>query len=337
MAELSLWARGVSGKGKKHEIDIEPTGRTPVTQLTFVAWGPSGDLQLDMPKDGVDPNTRVVIDGRTYDFRVDLFGTLPQDRKFADIAGEDLRDRAVAVIEAGGRRYVFLTDGHTDAAVMQALPSGRTRIRPAHGHEPILICFLEGTRIATPAGPVPVEDLAVGDPVTTWDGRAKPLRWIGRRLVTAEEVARHPELRPVVIPRDLFGPGRPCRDLAVSPQHRIVVEGWRTELLFGWPQVLAPACHFLGHGARRAEGDGPFRYYHLLFDDHEIVLSESLPTESFQPGIRGLEAIGTEARNELFRLFPALQRDGTWRRDALPSLRRHQTQLLLLASTRLAA
>ena len=75
----------------------------------------------------------------------------------------------------------------------------------------------------------------------------------------------------------------------------------------------------------------------FLLDDHEIVLSESLPTESFQPGIRGLEAIGAEARNELFRLFPALQRDGTWRRDALPSLRRHQTQLLLLASTRLAA
>ncbi len=50
---------------------------------------------------------------------------------------------------------------------------------------PFPVCFLEGTRIATPTGERAVETLAVGDLVTTADGSARPVRWIGRQTIVA--------------------------------------------------------------------------------------------------------------------------------------------------------
>uniref|UniRef100_UPI000B1AE391 Hint domain-containing protein n=1 Tax=Nioella sediminis TaxID=1912092 RepID=UPI000B1AE391 len=40
-------------------------------------------------------------------------------------------------------------------------------------------CFLAGTAIATPDGPVAVERLCIGDLVLTFDGHWVPVKWIG--------------------------------------------------------------------------------------------------------------------------------------------------------------
>jgi hypothetical protein len=45
-------------------------------------------------------------------------------------------------------------------------------------------CFCAGTLITTPAGQVAVESLAAGDLVLTADGRAMPVRWLGRTVVS---------------------------------------------------------------------------------------------------------------------------------------------------------
>ncbi|WP_240661736.1 Hint domain-containing protein, partial [Nioella ostreopsis] len=47
----------------------------------------------------------------------------------------------------------------------------------------IFLCFAAGTLIATAAGEVPVEDLRIGDSVTTAEGRAVSVKWIGRQTV----------------------------------------------------------------------------------------------------------------------------------------------------------
>jgi hypothetical protein len=48
------------------------------------------------------------------------------------------------------------------------------------------VCFLAGTLIATPTGEVPVECLNIGDLVLTADGRAVPVKWIGRQTIVLD-------------------------------------------------------------------------------------------------------------------------------------------------------
>jgi len=43
------------------------------------------------------------------------------------------------------------------------------------------------------------------------------------------------------------------RDLVVSPQHRVMFNGYRAELLFGEREVLVPARHLVDGVAARVE------------------------------------------------------------------------------------
>lgn len=159
-------------------------------------------------------------------------------------------------------------------------------------------CFTPGTMILTPAGEVPVEDLAPGDLVMTRDDGARPLRWTGRRRVDATG-----DFAPVRFATGIIGNSRP---LLVSPQHRILVTGWQAELACGIAEVFVAAKHLVdGHQITRAPQDS-IDYIHLMFDRHQIVTSNGAPTESFFPGDFILE--GDRAlRAELNALFPALE------------------------------
>ena len=70
-------------------------------------------------------------------------------------------------------------------------------------------CFTQGTRILTPSGLRPVEDLAPGDLVITRDAGPQPIRWTGRVVIDAARLRREPACRPVHIAANAFGPGRP--------------------------------------------------------------------------------------------------------------------------------
>ncbi|MEO0703015.1 MAG: Hint domain-containing protein [Pseudomonadota bacterium] len=175
------------------------------------------------------------------------------------------------------------------------------------------ICFTPGTMIETAAGPYPVERLRVGDLVRTRDHGLQPVRWIGRTDVASARLATGPQFHPVRIARGALGPDRPTRALTVSQQHRVLLTGWRAELLTGEPEVLAPARHLVNDATIRMDRTvRHVTYLHLLFDGHEVITANGLWTESFFPGAAGLGALEGSVRDEVLTLFPELAAPCAW-------------------------
>jgi hypothetical protein len=118
---------------------------------------------------------------------------------------------------------------------------------------------------------VAVEDLRVGERVETVLGEgAAPIVWIGRREV---DCARHPKPRqawPVRVAAGAFGPGLPHSDLFLSPDHAVYVN-----------EVLIPIRHLVNGSTIAQVRVERVSYYHLELAQHDAVLAQGLPAESF--------------------------------------------------------
>mgnify|MGYP000082478550 CR=1 FL=1 len=183
-------------------------------------------------------------------------------------------------------------------------------------------CFVAGTMIRTPKGEVPVESLQPGDLVTTRDHGAQPLRWIGSRSVAAEG-----DFAPILIRANSFGSHR---DLMVSPQHRILLRDAYAELLFGEGEVLVAAKDLLNGGSITRQVGGEVTYVHLLFDQHQVIYSEGLTTESFLPGPQTSALFEQPVLQEIYALFPELDPETGlgYGASARPGLKGFEAKLL---------
>jgi hypothetical protein len=164
----------------------------------------------------------------------------------------------------------------------------------------VVPCFTPGTRIRCPGGPRRIESLAPGDLVCVQGAGPQPLLALLRTHVDA---ALAPQLAPVTIRAHALGPGRPVRDLTVSPQHRILIRSARADLMFGSPAVLVAAVHLVNGATIRQAAPGPVTYLHLVFKDHHIVWAEGVETESFLPAAAMADA-PPALRAEIATLFP---------------------------------
>jgi hypothetical protein len=72
----------------------------------------------------------------------------------------------------------------------------------------------------------------------------------------------------------------------------------------------------------------PVTYVHLMFDRHQIVQTQGIWSESFQPGERVLGALPDLQRDELLQLFPELHQ-GQGYPAARATLKAHETRVLL--------
>jgi len=229
----------------------------------------------------------------------------------------------VTFYTANGGRFFTPTDGtvlQNGVTFLSSTFVSATTSVPVSNLLPI--CFTPGTLILTPCGQVPVERLEVGDPVLTRDHGPQPLRWIGRRRHSGRGI-----FAPVRIMAGALGNGR---DLIVSQQHRILLSGWRAELLFGETEVLVAAKHLVNGDTIHLAPCDEVEYLHIMFDCHEIVSSEGIPSESFYAdGIAARR--DPEIRTELAVLFPGLAVPTS--RPALPVarlvLRAHEARLLM--------
>lgn len=159
-------------------------------------------------------------------------------------------------------------------------------------------CFVSGSKLATPQGQRAIEDLKVGDVVFTADHGPQAIRWAGRRTVPGQG-----DFAPI-----RFAPGAlgNKRELLVSAQHRMLVSGWRAQMYFGEDEVLIAAKHLVNHETVHVQPMRLVTYHHILFDQHEVVFAEGVPSESFYPGTTIL-AEDAEIHGEITTLFPELQ------------------------------
>ncbi|WP_235857740.1 Hint domain-containing protein [Marimonas lutisalis] len=134
-------------------------------------------------------------------------------------------------------------------------------------------CFAEGTRIATPGQEVAVEDLAIGDLVETASGRAVPVKWIGRQTI-ATRFGPAERLMPVRIRAGALGDGLPYRDLTLTADHALFIDGLLITagtLVNGTSIYRVPLSEL---------GDSE-TVFHVETENHDLILAEGTAAETY--------------------------------------------------------
>lgn len=135
-------------------------------------------------------------------------------------------------------------------------------------------CFLSGTHIMTENGERVVEDIAVGDQIVTFkDGKEvlQTIVWVGSMDVDVNNYSNKETLYPIRIKAHAFGLNQPHRDLLVTPEHTIYVDGG-----------LTPARMLVnGRSIIVDKSIEKYTVHHIETIEHSIILSENLLTESY--------------------------------------------------------
>jgi hypothetical protein len=176
-------------------------------------------------------------------------------------------------------------------------------------------CFTAGTLIDTDEGPIAVEHLTSDMRLTTKDNGFQPVRAVVSRVVPGQC-----RFAPIVISKGALGNNR---ELVVSPAHRMMISGWRTELMFGCAEMLASAKSLTNGDTIYSRPVDEVEYFHILLDRHEIIFAEGSETESY---FLDNESLIDDAALELMALFPDLF--DVAGKTARPVLRGYETKAL---------
>lgn len=132
-------------------------------------------------------------------------------------------------------------------------------------------CFVRGTMIATPDGDVPVEFLKMGDLVLSLNNGVVPVTWLGSRTIDPKTVDKPRDELPVRIRAGAIAENIPQRDLLVSPDHCMFIQG-----------SLIPAKLLInGTTVTQAITLNPVDYYHVELEEHDVIWAEGAQAESY--------------------------------------------------------
>jgi hypothetical protein len=134
-------------------------------------------------------------------------------------------------------------------------------------------CFLVGTKVSTPVGERPVEQLQIGDHVNTRNG-PRPIKWIGYSKIQKKEgSAWNNSVVPIRIATSAIDDGVPRCDLYLSPAHCLFLDN-----------VLIPVIHLvndLNIVPHVPCGLDEITYFHVEFERHEVIYAEGACVESY--------------------------------------------------------
>jgi hypothetical protein len=324
---LTLKAPVIPGKTNTIKIAIADAGDRIYDSNLLIA---GNSIQCSLVA-GDDTITAVQDNPVTYDILANDHANSGGTLTITQINGQDVHAGSVVVLSTG-ETITVNADGTITVVTNGTIASNTFTytVSDGLGNTDVAFvtvncvpCFVRGTLIRSARGDVPVEDLAIGDRVVTRDHGLQPIRWIGSRSVAGTGT-----MAPVVIDADALG----VHDrLVVSQQHRVLVRGPQAVLACGVSEVLVKARHLVNDRSVTLDRSGDdVEYFHVLFDEHEIIWSNGLETESFHPGKLTLAGMDEDARREIFSLFPELdvETGEGYGPSARPDARGHEAAVL---------
>jgi hypothetical protein len=181
-----------------------------------------------------------------------------------------------------------------------------------------ITCFAAGTLIATARGEVPIEALRVGDLVVTMHGgtRLRPIVWIGHTRVDIARQTDRSKAAPILIRAGALADGVPHRDLRVSPEHAMFLDGYLVParlLVNGTSIVQETWCNAV-------------TYWHVELESHGLLVSEGAVSESyFDDGNR--QNFDNHAITALVKDFESHRANGHYRQAACAPVLDHGSAL----------
>jgi hypothetical protein len=154
--------------------------------------------------------------------------------------------------------------------------SGTTTIGLGANETTIVACYCRGTLIRTARGETKVEELEIGDEITTASGAARPIKWIGRRSYGGRFVMGRTDILPICIKAGALDDNVPERDLWISPHHAMY---FKDDAVGG---VLIEAKNLVnGASIVQAERVEKVEYFHIELDSHDVIIAEGALSETF--------------------------------------------------------
>ena len=229
------------------------TSITNFTSLVFDA-GARWTVQANASAAGLGT---LAISGFSDNDTIDLSGFVAVDETFAD--NQLVLTNASSAHVTLGVQGTFTTSNFALASDL------------AGGTDITVICFDDDTMIATPAGEVPVQDLAAGNLVMTAHNGPRPVQWIGKGKVLSTR-GRRTAATPVIVYKNALGPNLPHNDLRITKAHSLYIDN-----------VLIPVEFLVNHRTivwdDRAQ---EVEIYHVELGSHDILIANGVPAESYR-------------------------------------------------------
>ena len=150
-------------------------------------------------------------------------------------------------------------------------PGSVTASLSSDGAAVTVLCFCVNTLILTPSGERPVQELAVGDMVTTHRGALRRIVWIAAGKVLATQGRRN-AATPVIVRQGALTDNVPNRDLRVTKGHSLYID-----------DVLIPVEFLVNH--RSILWDDVAQevvLYHIELETHDVLVANGAPAESYR-------------------------------------------------------
>ena len=184
--------------------------------------------------------------------------------------------------------------------------------------EPISNCdnkaMLTHLSIMTNVGAKAIETVRQNDMILTMHHGYQPIRWIGAKLIVAKTLKNENRVKFIKVKKGSLGNNIPNRDLIIAQEHRVLLPcNHRPSFnnkgvnISNHTSFLTAVKNLLCHdGVDIAYDIEMMVYYHMIFDQDEIIFINDTPVECIFTDTKALASINADERKEILALFPEL-------------------------------